>query len=430
MKADTMRLWLASPHFYPTYGGAQNRYRGYIPGFQERGLDVRVLAGTPDLHERTETDVNADWYDEQPGRWLPSSELDCAGLERIRLPDGDNLARTEFFYKALLEVSERPAQGPVVLQVLTNLRPEALPWLRQLRKQGVIIVYSMSQFPRWPKKRFKRILRRFGFRRVFNEFDAIVTNSEAIESLLQGIGVKTRIEYIPNGVNLQRFRPLESEQDMQVAAALRQRLGIPMHHKVIATVGAVMPRKGQDKLVKAWRLLLSDHPDTHLLIVGPRSDIHNHKFSQFGQELAQLISSSQRPEQVHFTGAVNDVENWLLASDLFALPSDREGTPNSVLEAMASGLPCVVTPFAGISAGIGVAGRHYQLAERRPQAIAAALSQLLESDKLCREMIENGRRFVEENADQGISLDSYARMYTELCNGNQDRISEGSYALS
>ena len=79
------RLWLASPHFYPTYGGAQNRYRQYIPGFTDRGLDVRLLTGTPLPEERSESDAQLAWYDVEPGKYLPPTVLSGVPRERIRL---------------------------------------------------------------------------------------------------------------------------------------------------------------------------------------------------------------------------------------------------------------------------------------------------------------------------------------------------------
>ena len=89
---------MASPHFYPTYGGAQNRYRQYIPGFMQRGLDVRLLTGTPLPDERSELDAELGWYELEPGERTPPSLLDGAPLERIRLPDNKSSQRTSIFY--------------------------------------------------------------------------------------------------------------------------------------------------------------------------------------------------------------------------------------------------------------------------------------------------------------------------------------------
>ncbi len=372
------------------------------------------MTGTPQLQERSEADSDKSWYDAAPGTWLPPITLDGAPLERIRLPDSKNRARTRIYYDALLDVCRRPAQGPVVAQLLTNMRPQALPWLRQLKDSGVATVYSVSQFPTWQRKPFKRILRTRGYRQVYNAFDALVTNSEAIAAFLREIGVTTRIEYIPNGVNLQRFHPCGTASEHQDSAALREKFGIPADHKVIVAVGAIMPRKGPDKVLQAWRRILPQWPDTHVMFVGPRADTHDPKLQKFGGEIEELVAGSGAPQQVHFAGIVDDVDNYLRAADIFILASNREGTPNSVLEAMATGLPCLVTPFLGISAGIGQAGEHYQLVEREPEAIASALTELLQNEATAKAYAERGRRYVVDNVDQQHSLDHYAALYQEL----------------
>ena len=372
------------------------------------------MTGTPQIEERSESDAEADWYQAKPGEWLPQTMLDGAPLQRMRLPDSKKRSRTQIYYDAVVEMSQRPCAGPVVVQMLTNMRPQALPWLRQLKQSGIATLYSVSQFPTWPQKPVKRIFRRRGYQQVYNEFDALVTNSEAIEEFLREIGVTTRIEYIPNGVNLQRFHPAQSDQERDAGQALRQRFGIPAEHKVIAVVGAVMPRKGPDAILKAWSLLLPQFPDTHLLFVGPRADTHDPKLKKFGGKIAELVEASGAPQQVHFAGIVDDVENYLRASDLFVLASKREGTPNSVLEAMATSLPSLVTPFIGISAGIGSAGEHYQLVDRDPQTIATALAELLTNPALSAAQGERGRRYVVDNVDQQLSLDRYVALYEEL----------------
>jgi glycosyltransferase involved in cell wall biosynthesis len=408
------RLWLTSPHFYPNYGGAQNRYRGYIEGFLQRGLDVRVMTGTPRIEERFESNTEIDWYKSAPGTWLPQTVLDGASVERIRLPDSKNSTRTNIYYNALLEVCQRPANGPVVAQLLTNMRPQALPFLHKLKNRGVATVYSVSQFPKWPQKPLKRIFRRRGYQKVYNEFDALVTNSEAIEAFLRDIGVTTRIEYIPNGVNLQRFNPAQSAPEPNTRQALRDRFGILADHRVIVAVGLLRPRKRPDLIIQAWRQVLSRFPDTHLLFVGPQASSKDPSLGRYSTEIAELITASGAADRVHFSGMVDDVENYLRAADIFILASKREGTPNSVLEAMAVGLPCLVTPFLGISGAIGQAGEHYQMVEPSPESIAGALTELLCSPDLAAARGRAGQSFVNENLDQRHSLDRYVELYEEL----------------
>ena len=372
------------------------------------------MTGTPQIEERSEADTDANWYQAEPGSWLPQTTLDGAPLDRIRLPDSKSRARTRIYYDALLEVCQRPCDGPMVAQLLTNIRPQAMPWLHRLKNSGVATLYSVSQFPTWPQKPVKRIYRRRGYQQVYNAFDALVTNSEAIEEFLREIGVTTRIEYIPNGVNLQRFHPAQSTLEHEARQTLRDRFGIPADHRVIAVVGAIIPRKGADQIIRAWRHVLPHFPDTHLLFVGPRADIHDPKLRKFGGKITDLIEASGATDRIHFSGIVDDVQSYLRASDIFVLASKREGNPNSLLEAMAVGLPSLVTPYIGISAGIGQAGEHYQLVDRNPDAIATALIKLLRSPALREAQGDSGRRYVIENADQNLSLDRYVELYEEL----------------
>ena len=81
---------------------------------------------------------------------------------------------------------------------------------------------------------------------------------------------------------------------------------------------------------------------------------------------------------------------------------------------MATGLPCLVTPFLGISAGIGRAGEHYHLVDRNQDAIATALAELLANDELRRLLGKRGQDYVVANIDQQSSLDHYAEFYAEL----------------
>ena len=423
------RLWLASPHFYPTYGGAQNRYRQYIPGLLERGLEVQLFTGTPLLEERSNDETEMAWYGLQPGQSQPTSRLDGVPLERIRLPDRKGRERTEIYYDALVELCTRPAAGPVVTQLLTNLRPEARPWIERLNRAGVATLYSVSQFPAWPSKPTKRWFRGAGYRQVYDAFDALVTNSPAIEEFLWEIGVTTRVEYIPNGVNLDRFQPAHSPELQRERDALRARLGIAESDLVLATVGAIMPRKGPDFALEAWRQLLQAHPDTHILLIGPRADQYDARLEGFSRRIEELVQSSGAPQQVHFSGQVDDVERWLRAADVFMLPTEREGTPNSVLEAMATGLPVIVTPYTGLSQAIGTPGRQYRLVERSANALAAVVAGLLQHAEQRRHWGEAGLRYIREYMDQQRSLDHYAALYHELGERAERRSARGPGAV-
>jgi glycosyltransferase involved in cell wall biosynthesis len=228
---------------------------------------------------------------------------------------------------------------------------------------------------------------------------------------LLDLGVTVRIECIPNGVDLGRFRPAVDGEERK---AIRSALGIADHHTVITAVGAVHPRKGTDTLLAAWVELAKRFPESHLYIIGLRKDLSYPDLTAFRRKLQDLVGQSGAPERVHFTGLVRNVEDYLRVSDVFAFPSQREGLPNVVLEAMASGLPVIMTPFVGLSAALGVAGREYLLVDQDPQALAAALTRVISVSRLRQRLASNGRSWVETHMDLESSLDRYAALYYEL----------------
>jgi glycosyltransferase involved in cell wall biosynthesis len=117
---------------------------------------------------------------------------------------------------------------------------------------------------------------------------------------------------------------------------------------------------------------------------------------------------------VHFVGLADDVESYLNGSDLFVLPSQREGMPNSVIEAMACGTPVVITPFLGLSDDLGTAGKQYLLAGFDAHSLAATIATVLEDPSLRDSLSKQGRAWIETTMDLQDSLDRYANLYHEL----------------
>jgi glycosyltransferase involved in cell wall biosynthesis len=107
-------------------------------------------------------------------------------------------------------------------------------------------------------------------------------------------------------------------------------------------------------------------------------------------------------------------DEYLRASDLYVLASDREGFPNSLLEAMASGLATVTTPFIGWGEDFGEPGRHYLLAQHDPASLASAITTILEDPALRVELATQGRAWTREFMNPDISLDRSEALYRQL----------------
>ena len=111
---------------------------------------------------------------------------------------------------------------------------------------------------------------------------------------------------------------------------------------------------------------------------------------------------------------MDNVAEYLRASDVFLFASDREGFPNAILEAMASGLPTVTTPFLGWAEDFGEPGRQYLLADRNPRALAAAVGQILDEPALRGRLAGEAVRWIRESMRLEDTLDRFASLYREL----------------
>ncbi|HHH45322.1 MAG TPA: glycosyltransferase family 1 protein [Gammaproteobacteria bacterium] len=409
---STHRLCLASPVFYPTYGGSQRRFMSYLPGLRERGLDIRVYTGTPNAKEMS-AEETALWGDCPTGEFMPTTEVAGVPVHRVKLPDKKGAARTQTYNDRLLEYCRIPEYRPDVIQMVGPLKPMSMPLLRQLQDMGIKLIYAVTIAPPEPSKKkwFKRSHSRGDEAALFNLLDCIVTNNTPLRDFVQTTGVTTRIEVIANGVDLERFYPARSPADRD---PLRTRLGIAPDDIMITSIGGISPRKGSDLMVEAWAQLAAEFPNLHLVLIGPRKDLEQPKLKKFRRRMEKSIRRSGAPGRVHFTGLVDNVEDYQRATDILVLPSEREGMPNAVLEAMASRAAVIMTPYKGLCSDMGEAGIHYLLSERNSGALATAVRQLVENPERRLELAVRGFERIRDTLSLDKSLDRYAALYHEL----------------
>lgn len=250
----------------------------------------------------------------------------------------------------------------------------------------------------------KRLYMALVQRRILQGAMAIhaVTEQEAFQIKAQGIDA--RISVIPNGINADEFAILPDKK-----AFLRQWPQLE-GKLLILFLGRIHPKKGLDLLARAYAQIVSHRDDVALVIVGP--DEGNYRASVESLLLAAGVSS-----KVFFTGMLGGHEKLCAyaAADIFVLPSYSEGFSMAVLEAMASGLPVVITPHchfpevADAGAGLIVEPEHGQLRD--------ALARLLDEPGLRRQMGERGRRLVKERYTWDAVAAQMKRLYQEVAAG-------------
>lgn len=157
----------------------------------------------------------------------------------------------------------------------------------------------------------------------------VVAPSKRVYDTLQGYGIKTPMEIIPTGVDLSEYtRPIDT-------VALKQQLNLQDNQPILLTLSRIAHEKKIEILIQSMPKLLNYYPKLVLLIVGGGPDM---------DDLVELVTKLNLTENVLFVGEVNheDVAPYYHLANLFVSASDTESQGLTFIEAMATGLKCVV----------------------------------------------------------------------------------------
>jgi sugar transferase (PEP-CTERM/EpsH1 system associated) len=273
---------------------------------------------------------------------------------------------------------------------------EAIPAARLARVPLVIHSehgYELDMLVGLPSRR--RLFRRAAYAMA----DAVFTVTEELRSYhaRQAWISAERIRVLPNGVDTVRFAPRPEKHN-----DIRQRLGIPKESFAVGTVGRMVKIKDQQTLLKAAEILVSRGVPVHVLLGGSGPE-HS--------SLSKVAASSPAlAGRVAFLGSVANVPELLNAMDVFVLPSISEGMSNTILEAMASGLPVVATRVGG-NPELVEENRSGWLFEPGDETdLAARLERLAANPDLSRDLGTAAR----QRAVSNFSLDGMIGRYRDL----------------
>jgi glycosyltransferase involved in cell wall biosynthesis len=172
---------------------------------------------------------------------------------------------------------------------------------------------------------------------LFKRVDCFIAISPEIHEALTARGIPPRqIQEIPNGIDLRVFHPVSTADKLK----LRQKLSIPHDKTVFIYTGRLSAAKGLPLLIEVWSTLIVQYPDMYLVLLGSSVDT----FDSCEAYLHAYIQTHHLMASVTLAGASDRVDEYLQAADVFVFPSEYEGFGLSIIEAMACGLPVVVTP--------------------------------------------------------------------------------------
>jgi glycosyltransferase involved in cell wall biosynthesis len=220
--------------------------------------------------------------------------------------------------------------------------------------------------------------------RLYNHLTdlSFVVSAGVGEYIAQQCGADpAKIRVLYNAVDLAPF------ENRKPAPQVREELGLPLDQPVVGLVARLDHRaKGHLELIEAMVRLKDRHVFHALLVGGGRRQ----------EEMQELAASLGLGERVHFLGNRRDVPDLLGAMDFFVLPSHSEGVSLAVLEAMAAGLPVVVSAVGGLPEIVSHEENGLLIPPKDPEALAASLARLLENPDLARSLGQKAREHIEE----------------------------------
>jgi len=220
------------------------------------------------------------------------------------------------------------------------------------------------------------------FVRIANELDGTLSSGQAVADKIDKVSHKKTLS-VYGVVNLQKFAPAPDK------LILRKQLGLPDDKLLVLYLGTFKKDKGVYELLEAFTLVNQQIPNTILEICG------------YGVEKAGMIRYIQKnklEKVVRMVGAVDHekVDLWMKACDLFVLPTYHEGMPNAVMEAMACGLPVVVSAVGGLPDAVGDSSGALLVPPQNVDELTNAMLNILRDEQLRRNMSTAARQRAEE----------------------------------
>ena len=368
-----MNILHLTPYYAPAYafGGVTRAVEGMARALIERGHTVTML--TTDALSQTERYTGALDVVQEGVRVtrLRNRSLRLRGQFNLSTPFGMNATAADLLKDVdILHTHEfRTAENLLVTPIAAKLN---IPMV--LSPHGTL---TLSTGRGALKSAWDRLLSPSVARRIGMVVGLTLQEAEEARTAWKSFGLdpaRTRFEVVPNGVNADEFAHLEGR------SAFRERYGLG-DSVVCLFMGRLHPRKGVEALVRAFNQ--ANIPNSRLLIVGPDEGM---------LALLQAIKG----DQTVITGYLDGQKRLaaLAAADLFCLPATGEGLSMAALEALAAGLPTILSPgcnlpeVAQVGAGL--------IVEPQVEPLAAALRDLLPDADRRAAMASAGQRLVRE----------------------------------
>lgn len=386
-------------------GGGLLRHLKYARALRARGIEFEWLT--------IESDVDEAFQE----RWA---------VRVCVVPTADDLPLHKKREALLREAFNRASRLPAGTRVVTtdscgvSLNTALQIWRARFR--GIPATHNTSMAPGpFPTSSTGHLRLKLIGALFFRGLRLLIPQSRSIERVFAGYFSlpASQMQVIGNGVDCRAFHPADESTKL----AARQELRLPGDSPVVLSVGSVVPRKGMDILIRGWGEVLRRFPTAKLVIAGTlgrRATFMDTAaaLDDYAKHILSLIDELPDPGSVILTcREVDDIIHYYHAADAFAFASEREGLPNVVLEAMACGLPCVLSTFDGFPEDgeeFGGSGSHFVASGRTDSAFAHSITALLGDPERRARIGAGARELMVRTQSLDHALDQWAAMYQSV----------------
>jgi len=253
-----------------------------------------------------------------------------------------------------------------------------------------------------PQERFRKIKHlamKWGIARYI-----VVSKSLFADIQKQGLLNPSKTEVIYNGINIERYA---KNQDQTI----RTQLGLPGNAILVGSLGNIRPAKSYDQLVAAAAEVIAQNDRVHFVIAG-------HQKAGLMAELGDQIDRLKVGGHIHFLGFHDDSAAMLGQMNNFLLCSSTEGFSISTIEAMATGLPVLVTRCGGPEEIVEHNKTGWMVDVGKPSALAGGLLALIGNGALEERLALAGREHVNKVFSANIMVEAYRGVYCKLLRPN------------
>ena len=390
------RVLFVAESFHPVLGGGEKHIRDLSAALVRAGMPATVLTRRG----------RRDWPREEMLDGARVLRVPPAGPGRVGkyamvAPVMAAMRRERANYDVVMIPGTRILGLPGLIAAHALGKPAVLQAEMTGEMSGEIYVWG-TPFQRPAIMRLLRpaiVARNLWLRRA----EAFVAISRPIEQEFLSAGLaRARVVYIPHAVDVTRFRPAERDE----AGALRGRLGLPPDALLMTYTGRLLKGKGLEVFVAALAQIAPSAPQAHAVIVGAGGG----QSLSIEEPLKEQVRSAGLAARVTFTGRVENVEEYLRASDVFVFPSLFEGLPHSIVEAAAAGLPMAASRAGGIPDVVEHEGNGILVEPGDVSQLAAALRRLIGEPQTRARMAARARA----TACERFALAAVARQYRDL----------------